>query len=449
MARFDAPDVVTIMAEWTSTGDPPRLEKGRPLSAGGIAKIVQDTGRPARVDDYASAARGRQSWVLDSGTRAAVAAPITVDGRLWGVMGVGSRGAPPSSDTEERLAGFTELIATAIANTQAREELRTIADEQAALRRVATLVAGSASGPVVFAAVAEEVGRLLRAERTFLARFDADVVTVVGAWPGSDDSTAMGWHGHLDEAGLSKVVRETNRTARVDRRNEAWAELPSVRELGLKSAVAAPISVQGRIWGMIEVASTSDEPVAPGTEERLAAFTELVATAIANSQARGELSALADEQAALRRVATLVGGGSAAGDGLRGRIDRGRASLRRAVRPAAVRPRRHRDGRRPAGCRRGTAHRDTGPARRAQCGHARLRVRPARARRLVRRGGIEPVDRSGPHGRPRFNRRADPCGRSALGSRRPEFAAQRAIPPGHRGSPRRLRGARGDRHREC
>jgi signal transduction histidine kinase len=311
MARFDAPDVVTIMAEWTSTGDPPRLESRRPLQEGGIAKLVQDTGHPVRVDDYVSAAHGRQSWVLDSGTRAAVAAPITVDGRLWGVMGVGSRGAPPPSGTEERLAGFTELVATAIANTQAREELRTIGDEQAALRRVATLVAESAPGPAVFAAVAEEVGRLLPAERTFLAQFDADdVVTIVGAWPDSDRATALGSHGHLDEAGLSRQVRATNRPARVDRTDATWAALPSVRRFGLRSAVAAPISVQARIWGMIEVASTSDEPVAPGTEERLAGFSELVATAIANSQARGELSALADEQAALRRVATLVAEGA-------------------------------------------------------------------------------------------------------------------------------------------
>ena len=311
MARFDAPDVVSIMAEWTSTGDSPRLEKGRRLSKGGIAKLVQDTGRIVRVDDYAGAAGDRQSWVLDAGTRAAVAAPITVDGRLWGVMGVGSRGAPPSTGTEARLAHFTELVATAIANTQAREELRTIADEQAALRRVATLVAESAPGPVVFAAVADEVGQLLRAERTFLARFDADdVVTIVGAWPDGGSPTALGLHGHLDEAGLSRLVRATNRPARVGRANEAWAALPSVRRLGLQSAVGAPISVQGRIWGMIEVASTSAEPVALGTEERLAGFTELVATAIANSQARGELSALADEQAALRRVATLVAEGA-------------------------------------------------------------------------------------------------------------------------------------------
>jgi signal transduction histidine kinase len=314
MARFDAPDMVSILAEWTSTGDPPRLEKRRPLAEGGIAKLVQDAGRTVRVDDYVNAARDRQSWVLDSGTRAAVAAPITVDGRLWGVMGVGSRGAPPPSGTEERLAGFTELVATAIANTQAREELRTMADEQAALRRVATLVAESAPGPVVFAAVAEEVGRLLPAERTYLLRFDPDVVTVVGAWPGDDDASALGLQRRFADAGLSNVVRDTKRPARVDRRDDAWAALPIVRQTGLQSAVAAPISVLGRVWGTIVVASTSDEPLAPGTEERLAGFTDIVATAISSSQARGELSALADEQAALRRVATLVAQGASPPD---------------------------------------------------------------------------------------------------------------------------------------
>ena len=73
--------------------------------------------------------------------------------------------------------------------------------------------------------------------------------------------------------------------------------------------MGVPITVEGELWGLIAVVSTGEEPPPPGTEERLAGFTELVATAIANAQAREELRTIADEQAALRRVATLVAAG--------------------------------------------------------------------------------------------------------------------------------------------
>ena len=72
-----------------------------------------------------------------------------------------------------RLAGFAELAGTAIANAQARVDLRGYAEEQAALRRVATLVAGGAPPEEVFAAVAEEIGRVLGADFTGMSRYDA------------------------------------------------------------------------------------------------------------------------------------------------------------------------------------------------------------------------------------------------------------------------------------
>ena len=76
------------------------------------------------------------------GVRAAVGVPVLVGGRIWGVMVVGSsRPEPLPADTEMRIGAFTELVATAIANTEARRELEQVAAEQAALGRVATLVA--------------------------------------------------------------------------------------------------------------------------------------------------------------------------------------------------------------------------------------------------------------------------------------------------------------------
>ena len=117
-----------------------------------------------RFDDYDEAtgeiAATRRAW----GVRAIVGVPIIVEGEIRGVMAVAStteRPLPP--DAEERLASFTELLATAYANAEAREALRRVADEQAALRRVATRVARGEPAEEVFAAIAKEVAGLFAA----------------------------------------------------------------------------------------------------------------------------------------------------------------------------------------------------------------------------------------------------------------------------------------------
>jgi GAF domain-containing protein len=99
---------------------------------------------------------------------------------------------PLPMSTEARLAGFTELVGTAIANAQARTELRDFAEEQAALRRVATLVAHAVPPREMFSAVAEEVGRLLKVDYTVLSRYDSDgLVTVVGGWADADPAAHL------------------------------------------------------------------------------------------------------------------------------------------------------------------------------------------------------------------------------------------------------------------
>ena len=83
---------------------------------------------------------------------------------------------------EDRLAGFTELVATAISTTQARHDLRRLADEQAALRRVATLVAKGATPEGVFAAVTREVAQVLDLPLVEMCRYEPDgTATVIGA----------------------------------------------------------------------------------------------------------------------------------------------------------------------------------------------------------------------------------------------------------------------------
>ena len=211
--------------------------------------------------------------------------------------------------TEHRLAQFAQLVSSAISNSQARGELGRVADEQTALRRVATLVAEAAPASVVFASVAEEVGCLLGVEGSAVWRFHADGTgEIVAQWTQRGEGLPVGLRIQHIKGSLTAIVRETRRPARVDRYNDNNGR--AAREIGVRSSVGVPIIVEGKPWGLIAVVSTTEEPPPPGTEERLAGFTELAATAIANSQAREELRTIADEQASLRRVATLVAQGT-------------------------------------------------------------------------------------------------------------------------------------------
>ena len=165
MARYDLEGARTVVGAWTSAG--PTLPVGAQARLGGrnVATLVFQTGRAARIDDHAGAAGSIGEVVREFGIRAAVGVPVSVEARLWGVMIVGSHAGPLPADAEAQLAGFTELAGTAIANAQARVELRGFAEEQAALRRVATLVAHAAPPAEVLTAVTAEAGRLLHADR--------------------------------------------------------------------------------------------------------------------------------------------------------------------------------------------------------------------------------------------------------------------------------------------
>ena len=219
----------------------------------------------------------------------------------------------PSGRHGARLADFTELVATALANAESRAALSQLADEQAALRRVATLVAREASPVELLAAVADEVARVLDVEAVGMLRFEPDgTATLVAQSDTPWDPPPLGTRFTLEGENVVTAVFRTREAARLDDWAKATGPVAEMaRVLGIRSSVATPIVVEGRLWGTLIAVTSQSEPLPRETDSRIGEFTELVATAIANAEARDELSRLVEEQAALRRVATLVAEGAA------------------------------------------------------------------------------------------------------------------------------------------
>jgi signal transduction histidine kinase len=181
----------------------------------------------------------------------------------------------------------------AISNGTARAEVERLAEQHAALRRVATMVARGSSPEEVFAKVAEEVGLLLGAETGSIDRYEPEGdCTVVGSWGKLREGFEVGSRWNLDGDSASALVYRTGRPVRFESYEDASSAVAAqARRVGLRSAVASPIVVDGRLWGALVAATTRAEPLAADGESRIEQFTELVATAIANVQARSDLAA--------------------------------------------------------------------------------------------------------------------------------------------------------------
>jgi signal transduction histidine kinase len=174
--------------------------------------------------------------------------------------------------------------------------LRAIAGEQAALRRVAALAARGAAPGAVFAAVAEEAGHVLpEADFTMVGRYDIGrAVEVAGGWSRAGSHLLADRWSALGAQNVSTLVFETGKPTRVDDLADGGGAVTmamAARQTGMRSAAGAPVSVEGRLWGVIIAGSARQDALPPGTEHRLAAFTELVAAAIAGAQAQAELAA--------------------------------------------------------------------------------------------------------------------------------------------------------------
>jgi signal transduction histidine kinase len=171
---------------------------------------------------------------------------------------------------------------------------RQLAAEQAALRRVATLVAQGTRPERVFDAIVEEVGRLFSVDLATMGRYEPDdALTFVAAWERARELFPVGSRRPLGEHNLGTRVFETSRSARVDHIPDSTSGETgdTSPEAAINSSIASPIMIEGRLWGLIAVASSLKRPLPPDTEARLEGFTELAATAVANAESRSELTA--------------------------------------------------------------------------------------------------------------------------------------------------------------
>ena len=298
MGRFDSGDTVTVLAAWAAEGEQHPLVPGPwPLEGGDLASMIWTTGRSVRIDDYDGVPGPIAVFVREQlGVRSSVASPIVVEGRLWGTLFIHSKQTqrPLAPDTESRLTGFTELVATALANAESRASLARLAEEQAALRRVATLVARGVAPEGVFAAIAVEVGQLLPVDSASLCRYDPDGLAHLRRPVGHGRAHfPVGSRWALGGNNLATLVFETGRPARIDSYADSSsgplgassARRPSARRSRRRSSSTAASGAS------IAAGSILEQPLPADTEARLASFTELMATAVANAESRAALAA--------------------------------------------------------------------------------------------------------------------------------------------------------------
>jgi signal transduction histidine kinase len=294
LVRLDGDGLSTVMAHSVSEVAPLPPGTRLPVRDASITSEVRRTGRPARregiavrPDSYGPLA----DLAEEIGITGAAKAPVIVQDRVWGYAGMMWR-RPAPAGTEAQMAQFTELVGTAIANADSRALLANVAARQAALRRVATLVAEGALPAEVFEVVATEMRQLLDIDLAVLERFEADgTATIIALSDPLALVTEYRVGSHLSKDGsLAAAVLRTGRTCRIeDYRDMPGPEAAVLREKGFVGSIATPLAVEGRLWGAAAVVWRKSIP--SDTESRLTQFMELVGTAIANADSREQLEA--------------------------------------------------------------------------------------------------------------------------------------------------------------
>jgi PAS domain S-box-containing protein len=191
------------------------------------------------------------------------------------------------------VVAFTDIQDRLRAERVLREHDAILAQERASLRRVATLVAGGAASPEVFAAIAREVAQVLGVALVLIWRVEPGrPAAVAGAWGDRPHAFHMGSAWPVEERTAAAMLPQIGRPTRI----EDFAAIPgaipdAIRQAGMRSGTGAAIVIDGKMWGVMGAAVAEGEPLPDHIEDRLAEFTELLATAISNAQARSDLAA--------------------------------------------------------------------------------------------------------------------------------------------------------------
>ena len=291
--RYDSDGVGVVIGAWGELRHQFQPSSRWPLDGRAVCALLRHIGRPLRVDDFADVGGTIADAQREAGIRSCAGAPIIVDGEVWGAISVLSTDcARLPEQIEYRLAEITELVATAISNSASREKHARLADEQAALRRVATLVARGVPEGELFGTVIEEIGGLFEADLAGMIRYGPDLtVAPVAAWGAGSEHPAWPDPWPSDEVDPATLIAKTRRAVRIDWSGVTGTIATLLRDVGIRSSIGSPIVVDGRLWGALALHTSRPHPFPADTESRLEDFTELVATAISNVQARNEVAA--------------------------------------------------------------------------------------------------------------------------------------------------------------
>jgi signal transduction histidine kinase len=286
--RWDG-DTIRVIGDWSADGMPmTMLDRVYPFGGDTITARVVNVGGPARVQsrDDLHTDFARERWA-ELGIQATIGAPIVVDGRIWGLV-TASRTTvddPFPGGAEHRLGDFAALVAQAIANSEARQQVAALAEEQAALRRIATLVAGGRPREEVIEAVLREVGPVFTAQAAYFVCWEGvfDEVVVVGGWSdGTEPVLPPRSLYHPEPGGATLTVLETGFAGRTDE---------SSPELGARAAIAAPVITQANLEGALVALRPAGTAFPPKSEVRLRSFADLISQSIANATAQEEMRA--------------------------------------------------------------------------------------------------------------------------------------------------------------
>lgn len=227
----------------------------------------------------------------------AIVRPVRRASALAGAIAGGDLGVRMPETSPAEIGGFERTVNTMVGSLSAqRDRTYRLAEEHAALKRVATLVARGAAPEPITTAVAAELGRLMRVDYVLINRYESDdTSTVVGHWTGPAAPKIMpplDGHWPLEDETVGEEVRRTGASARMVYPENPRSKIGSwARSQGIHYVVGVPIMVQGRTWGVATLLSLATTPQPPDTEVRALGFMELIGTAIANTESRAELAA--------------------------------------------------------------------------------------------------------------------------------------------------------------